>query len=218
MIVDAKDFKFEIPPSAISARKILIKPDSPKTVKEVLKEIIEGIKRKSEADIFIIGEEEPELKDRRVHFTDIREYSMVEIENPLPKPFALSTFWVPNILLSCDFLITVSSFKLVMGEGSFTIPNLLSLLPEAKYKGEIVGPKELCEKYGKDNVIADLYFTIPFDMGIVDGRKMVKDNPTPRVKRLGKIFIGSPIEVDREASSGLGEKPRYLKLIERMEI
>lgn len=216
MIVDAKDFKFEMPPQAISARKILIKPDSVRDVLDTLLEVIKAIKEKSEADIFIIGEGEG-IEERRVHFLDIRDFSPVEIENPLQKPFAISTFWVPNILLSCDFLITISSLKVLNGEPELTLPNLLPLLPEAKYKGEFIGPEKLCEKYGKDNVIADLYFTIPFDIGIVDGRKkIIKNSSKPKTEKVGKIFVGNPVEVDKEASSSLKGEPKYIRLIERV--
>ena len=52
-----------------------------------------------------------------------------------------------------------------------------------------------------DRVIADLYFTSPFDLGIVGGGE--------------EIFAGEPYEVDREVAELCGAKADYLDLIQR---
>ena len=54
---------------------------------------------------------------------------------------------------------------------------------------------------GMDRVIADLYFTFPFDLGIVDGGE--------------EIFAGEPYEVDREVAELCGAKADYLNLIQQ---
>ena len=52
-----------------------------------------------------------------------------------------------------------------------------------------------------DRVIADLYFTSPFDLGIVDGGE--------------EIFAGEPYKVDREVAELCGAKAVYLNLIQQ---
>ena len=54
-----------------------------------------------------------------------------------------------------------------------------------------------------DRVIADLYFTSPFDLGIVDGGE--------------EIFAGEPYEVDREVAELFEAKADYLDLIQQGE-
>ena len=70
---------------------------------------------------------------------------------------------------------------------------------------------------GMDKVIADLYFTLPFDLGIVDGRQIFTstgDNPTKgKTEDCGKIFVGEPFQVDSEVTELLGLKAEYLDLI-----
>ena len=67
-----------------------------------------------------------------------------------------------------------------------------------------------------DRVVADLYFTLPFDLGIIEGRQKftAQDDPTHgEVEECGKIFIGEPYQVDCEASEALGLKTGYLDWI-----
>lgn len=70
---------------------------------------------------------------------------------------------------------------------------------------------------GIDRVIADLYFTLPFDLGIIDARHRLisGDDPTRgEVEEYGKVFVGEPFEVDLEASEVAGLQTEYLGLIE----
>jgi hypothetical protein len=127
---------------------------------------------------------------------------------------------VPNIILSCDFLITIAPFKIVADQGSFSIRNLLSLLPASKYQQEMKGFRGLEQQPGIDNIIADLYFTLPFDLGIIDARKKLispKDHFQGKIEDYGKIFIGTPLEVDSEASRAAETTMAYLKLIEEVK-
>jgi hypothetical protein len=69
---------------------------------------------------------------------------------------------------------------------------------------------------GIDNIIADLYFTLPFDLGIIDGRKRLinaKDHFQGDIEDYGKIFVGTPYEVDSEASNDAEITTEYLRLI-----
>ncbi len=64
--------------------------------------------------------------------------------------------------------------------------------------------------------MADLYFTLPFDLGIIEARQKFTgwDDPARgRVEEYGKVFIGEPYQVDCEASATLGLRTEYLDLI-----
>jgi len=230
LIFEASEFVFE-PPSVLSrARRVLIKPSAGypvpypvTTSREMLSRIIEGIRRVSDADILLLegtpggGPVQPIYQALgydfpRVLTLDVKDSIWVEVENPLLKPMAVPTFWVPNVILSSDYLITVAPLKIIRGRGSLSLMNLLSLLPSSKYGR---GWGDLYQ-LGIDKVVADLYFTLPFDLGIIETRQqfLTEDDPTRgEVMDYGKVFTGDPYEVDREASELLGLKTEYLDLI-----
>ena len=148
---------------------------------------------------------------------DVKDCIFVEVENPLAHPFALPTFWLPNVLLYCDYLITMTPFKVFAKQGSFSIRNLLGLLPASKYQGEGGNDWGALYSLGIDKVIADLYFTLPFDLGIIDARERFFGTAEPgegRAEDYGKIFVGDPYEVDCEASQSISLVTEYLQLIE----
>jgi len=70
---------------------------------------------------------------------DVKDCILVEVDNPLPKPLVMPTFWVPNVILSSDYLITVAPLKVFRGRGSLSIMNMLTLLPSSKYSAEALG-------------------------------------------------------------------------------
>ena len=231
MISKASEFVFK-PPSVVSrARRVLIKPCASypvpypaTTSRDMLAVIIEGIRRVSEADILLLegtsnGEPIKPIYQAlgydfpRVLTLDVKDCIWVEVDNPLPKPLAVPTFWIPNVILSSDYLITVSPLKRSRGRGRLSLMNLLTLLPISKYG---TGWRDL-HALGIEKVIADLYFTLPFDLGIIEARQqfITQDDPT-RGEALdyGKVFIGEPYEVDSEASELLGLKTEYIDLIQ----
>ena len=234
MIFKASEFVFEPPPVVSRARLVLIKPAASYAVpypvttsREILSVIIEGIRRVTDADILLLegtpggdpiqpvyqalGYDFP-----RILKLDVKDCIWVEVDNPLPKPLAVPTFWVPNVILSSDYLITVAPLKIVQGKGSFSLMNLLSLLPSSKYGGETGGGWEALYSLGIDKVVADLYFTLPFDLGIIEARQkfITQDDPIRgEVVEYGKVFVDEPYEVDGEASELLGFKTEYLDLI-----
>jgi uncharacterized protein (DUF362 family) len=238
MILEADSFIFQPPVEVAFARRILIKPSAAvaqphpvTTSTETLAAVISGIRKASSADIVIL---ESSARAKKVHtifkelgydfpntvLLDVDQCVPVAIENPLTKPFAVPTFWVPNIILSCDFLITIAPYKIVADQGNFSIRNLLSLLPESKYQKEVKGFRGIEQQPGIDNIIADLYFTLPFDLGIIDARKRLissKDHFQGKIEDYGKIFIGTPLEVDCEASNDAGITTAYLRLIEEVK-
>ena len=239
MIFDASGFVFE-PPTVISrARRVLIKPSAAypvpypvTTSRSMLSTIIEGIRRISDADILLLagtpgGEPVFPIYQAlgydfpRVLTLDVNDCVWVEVDNPLPKPLIVPTFWVPNVILSCDYLITVAPLKVIKGRSSLSIMNLLSVLPSTKYgEGAPRGWKSLYS-LGIDRVIADLYFTLPFDLGIIEASQKftAQDDPTRgEVENYDKVFVGEPYEVDSEASRELGLKSSYLNLIREARV
>jgi len=152
---------------------------------------------------------------------DVKDCVWVEVDNPLPKPLAVPTFWIPNVILSSDYLISVAPLKVTRGSGSLSIMNLLSLLPISKYQEKSSNMWNALYTMGIDRVIADLYFTLPFDLGIIEARKkLVGENDLSRseVEEYGKIFVGEPYEVDLEVSETLGLKTPYLDLIKTAKV
>jgi hypothetical protein len=194
--------------------------------------IIDGIRRSSDADIIILegtpgGEPVSAMNQAlgynfpRVLTLDVKDCIWVEVDNPLTKPLAIPTFWVPNIILSSDYLISVAPLKIINGQCNFSIMNLLSLLPSSKYGGGQAGGWEALYSLGIDRVVADLYFTLPFDLGIIEARQKFVSRGDPaqgEVEECGKVFMGEPYQVDREAAESLGLKAGYLDLIEEARL
>lgn len=235
MIFDASEFVFKAPPAISRAQRVLIKPSAGypvpypvTTSRDMLATIIDGIRRVSDADILLLegtptGEPVRPVYEAlgydfpRVLMPDVKDCIWVEVDNPLTKPLVIPTFWVPNIILSSDYLISVAPLKIINGRGSLSIMNLLSVLPSSKYEGDTPGGWGALYSLGIDKVVADLYFTLPFDLGIIEARQKFISHGDPtqgEVEEYGKVFVGEPYQVDREASEILGLKTEYLDLIE----
>jgi hypothetical protein len=157
----------------------------------------------------------------RVLTLDVRDTTLVEVENPLLKPLVMPTFMLPNVILSSDYLISVTPLKVFGGVGRLTIANLLGLIPATKYGTGSRGGWEELYALGIDKVLADLFYTMPFDLGIIEAEQKFtgKNDPTKGEKEpVGKIFVGEPYKVDVEASQSLGIKMDYIKLIDEARV
>ena len=239
MIFDASQFTFQPPPPISRARRVLIKPSASypvpypvSTSRDMLSVIIEGIRQVSDADILILegtpgGDAVSPIYQAlgynfpRVLRLDVKDCTWVEVDNPLAKPFAVPTFWVPNVILSSDYLITVAPLKIFEGKGSLSIMNLLSLLPSSKYSDRTRHDWGALYSLGIDKAVADLYFTLPFDLGIIEAQKKFtsQDDPTQgEVEEYGKVFMGEPYQIDCEASELLGLEIEYLDLIDEGKV
>ncbi|MCJ7769474.1 MAG: DUF362 domain-containing protein [Dehalococcoidales bacterium] len=238
MRLGADGFYFKAPSTISRARRVLIKPNAccplpypVSTSREMLSVIIKGIRQISDADILLLdgtltGEPVYPIYQAlgydfpRVLMLDVKDCSWVEVDNPLPKQLAIPTFWVPNVVLSSDYLISVSPLKVIGGMGHLTIMNLLTLLPSSKYGDSSHGGWEELYKPGIEKVLTDLYFTLPFDMGIIEARQKFTSQQEPdkgEIEDCGQVFIGEPFQVDLEASRYLGIKTGYLDLIKEAE-
>jgi hypothetical protein len=239
LIYKASDFVFKPPAVVNRARRVLIKPSAGyplsypvSSSRELLSTIIRGIRQVSEADILIL-ESTPggdpvypvyqtlAYDFPRVLMLDVRDCIWVEVDNPLPKPLAVPTFWVPNVILSSDYLISVTPMKVTQNKANLSIMNLLSLLPTSKYSGEASQGWGVLSALGMDKVLADLYFTLPFDLGIIEGKQLFTSNNDPtqgRTEKRDQIYVGEPYEVDLEATASLGAKAEYLDLIREAKV
>jgi len=234
MIVRDSDFVFTPPPQLSWARRVLIKPCAgyplpyPVTTSpKLLNNIIRGIRKVSNADILIAdgtpsGESIYPIYQalgynfHRVLMLDIRDSIFIEVENPLSQFYAVESFWVPNVVLRSDFLISVTPFKVCGSSGRFSVANLLSLLPVNKYQRGKSGGWEALHELGIENVLADLYFTLPFDLGIIEAHQKLfyTDDPTKgEAEDYGKTLIGEPREIDFAASQIAGVDSEHLRLI-----
>ncbi len=233
MIYDSSHFVFRAPPALTRARRVLIKPCASypvpypaTTSRDIIWEIVRGIRAVSDADILILesaasgGAIYPVYQALsydfpRVLMLDVNDSIQVEVDNPLSKPFAVETFWMPNVILSSDYSISVTPAKIVKNVPQFSIMNLISLLPTGKYSEKKTGAWGALYGLGIDKVAADLYFTLPFDLGIIDATKKFTGNDpiSGKSEDYGKIFVGEPFLADSEASEALGLKAEYLELI-----
>jgi hypothetical protein len=235
---NAENFYFKAPSVLSRARRVLIKPNASypvsypvTTSREILALIIKGIRQISDADILLLdgtrtGEPIYPIYQAlgfnfpRVLMLDVNDCIWVEVDNPLPKPLAIPTFWVPNVVLSSDYLISVSPLKIIGNMGHLAIMNLLSLLPSSKYGEKSQGGWEEFYNLGIENVLTDLYFTLPFDMGIIEARQKYtsqQEEERGEIEECGHVFLGEPFQVDVEASKYLGIKTGYLDLIKAAE-
>ena len=239
MIFEASEFVFKAPPVLSRVRRVLIKPSAcypvsypVTTSRDILSVIIEGIRQVTDADILLLegtpggGPIYPIYQALgysfpRVLTLDVKDCIWVEVDNPLPKPLAVPTFWVPNVILSSDYLITVAPLKIFNGIGSLNLMNLLTVLPSSKYGGGAPAGWGALYSLGIDRVIADLYFTLSFDLGIIEARQKFISWGDPiqgEIEEYGKVFIGEPYQVDCEASEALGLKTGYLDLIKAAKV
>ena len=233
MIFNSSEFVFNAPRPITRARRVLIKPETGdgrgypySTSAGMLNTVIDGIRRVSDADILILGGTPdgspviPLYKSLgydfpRVIMLDVKDCVWVEVDNPLEKPLAIPTFMLPNVVLSSDYLISACPLKTKQSKGRLSIANLLSLLPVERYGQNWQSFTE----FDLDRVLADLYFTMPFDMGIVDGTSRLDIKPSTRdsVRSAGTIFQGEPYYIDRTISTALEIDTPYLDFVDETE-
>ena len=234
MIVRDSDFVFTPPPQLAWARRVLIKPCAGyaysypvATSPKLLNTIIKGIRKISNADI-LIADGTPSGESiypvyqalgysfHHVLMLDIRDSIFIEVQNPLSQFHAVESFWVPNVVLRSDFLISVTPFKVCGNYGRFSVANLLGLLPVSKYKKGKSGGWGALYELGIEKVLADLYFTLPVDLGIIEAHQKFSytDDPTKgESEDYGKTLVGEPCEIDIEACEIAGIKCEHLGLI-----
>lgn len=239
MIYQAASFEFQAPRQVARARRVLIKPNAAyplpypvSTSAQTLAAVVQGVRKISDADIVLLesavgGESVRQVFQAlgyelpRILALDVKDCTCVEVENPLPKPYALANFWLPNVILSCDYLISVTPYQVVNGRPWLSVPNLLGLLPRSKYGGSPGRERSSLSRQDLQQVLADLYFTLPFDLGIIDATVRYvcgSDVTQGQSEPCGKMFLGEPYAVDREACEATGVRADYLHYIESAQL
>lgn len=239
MMYDASGFRFVPPPAVARARRVLIKPNAAynlpypvTTSANTLASVVQGIRSVSDADIVVLegavggesirnvfqalGYELP-----RMLGLDVKDCSYVEVENPLAKPYAIANFWLPNVILSCDYLISVTPYHIVNSRPWLSIANLLGLLPRSKYGGSPGRERSSFTRQDLQQVLADLYYTLPFDLGIIDATVRYEagsDITQGETRPCGKVFVGEPFAVDQEACEATGVTADYLHYIQSAQL
>ena len=234
-VFEAANFHFTPPPQLAWARRVLIKPSASSahpypvtTSPDLLQEVVSAIRSVTDAEILIADStpsgapiypiyETLRYAFNRVLLLDVKDSIFLEMENPLDEFFATSTFWIPNLVLRSDFLISIAPFHVHRGSGRFSIANLLGLLPLVQRQPgeapELQGLRDL----DLERVLADLHFALPFDLGIVEARERLDyvDSPQEgKATQYGKIIVGEPLEVDLLAAKLAGARTEHLSLIE----
>lgn len=234
MKVSAAEFVYEPATEVSRARRVLIKPSAAypdpypvATSREILAAVIRGVRQISEADIILLEGPAEGAHTRsvfralgydfpRVLSLDVRDCTLVEVENPLAKPYAMANFWIPNVLLSCDYLMSITPCAVLAGQGALSVANLLGLLPKSKYGPEFSRERPAGSRIDLQGAIADLYFTVPFDLGVVDAKVKFEANDRGTEgaqEETGTVFLGEPYEVDCETAETLRIEAPYLRLI-----
>ncbi len=235
-VFEARSFRFNPPPQLAWARRVLIKPyasiAAPYPVtnsRDLIENIVLGIRRVTDAEILIADGtrdgspiypvyEALKYTFNRVLLLDVKDSIFLELENPLQEFNATPTFWVPNLVLRSDFLISVAPFHVVGGKGRFTIANLLGLLPLSPRKGQDLPEYQGLKGLDVEKALADLYFTLPFDMAVLEAEQRLDYDDDPlsgAATHYGKIVVGEPYAVDVIAARLIGQQPEHLALIEQ---
>jgi len=235
IMADSEGFMFKPPQAIRKCKRVLIKPNAayPKlhpvtTSIETLQIIIDGIRQTSQAEIIILegtvsSQSAEEIFTKLgyqklgVELLDVDRCDCMRMVNPLEEPYVLKEIYVPQIISTCDYKISVSPFKLQTNLSSLTIKNLLGLLPRSRYHAKNPIARGKLHVWGIHECIADVYFTLDFDLGIIDGRKkfISRRGPTTgRSEDFGRILIGDLLTVDKEALRLSGLQAKYIRLIE----
>jgi len=235
IIADLEGFMFRPPQVLRKCKRVLIKPNAayPKlhpvtTSIETLQIIIDGIRQTSQAEIIILegtvsSQSAEEIFTKLgyqklgVELLDVDQCDYMRMVNPLEEPYVLKEIYVPQIISTCDYKISVSPFKLQTNLSSLTIKNLLGLLPRSKYRAKNPIARGKLHIWGIHKCIADVFFTLDFDLGIIDGRRKFISQRGPAVGKsedFGKILVGDLLTVDKEALRLSGLQAKYIRLIE----
>ena len=190
------DFIYSPPPSAKTAKQILVKPNlgypvgPPVTVSmPVLSQVIAGLRatnptaeililegvcsKVSLADIAVKNGLSPLLTEG-VRLLNADELTCIEYPNLSPAPVRFKTMWAPELLQTVDCLISVSAFKKTSLKGrdliSASVKNLYGLFPRAKYKARSPNSRGQLHRPSVPLVLQDVYFSIGhlFHGGVVD--------------------------------------------------
>ncbi len=210
--VDAGAFRYQPPPRAFTARRILVKPNlgyptgPPVTVSmRVLGEVIAGLRRvNSNAEILIVEGVCHALSAAQivrklgldallgegVQFLDADSLPCRPYPNTAKLPQRFAELWAPALLAEVDCLVSVSAMKRTTLKESVlmscALKNLYGLFPRERYKARSPNSRGQLHRPDVHKVIADVYTTIGilFDGAVVDGtEKFISKDWQPDIGR-----------------------------------
>ncbi|TVQ17228.1 MAG: DUF362 domain-containing protein [Leptolyngbya sp. DLM2.Bin15] len=193
-------FLYTPPPSALSAKQILIKPNlgypvpHPVTVSlHVLTQVLQGIQLANpKADILIVEgvcsarslndiaaalNIQPLIKDK-IHLLDADTLPLTDYPNRCTKPVRFSSMWAPSLLQEVDCRISIGAFKSTQLKGetliSASLKNLYGLFPRSRYKARSPNSRGQLHRPSVPLILQDVYGCIGhlFDAGVVDATYM----------------------------------------------
>lgn len=196
-VCDSRDFRFEPPPAAWGADRILVKPNlgypvgPPVTVgMAVLGEVLGALRQASpDAVISIVeGVCSPvpladiaarhglyDLLDGGMEVLDADALPLAEYPNRASDPIRFASLFAPALLQEVDCRLSVGAFKRTCLKGepliSAALKNLYGLLPRAKYKARSPNSRGQLHRPSVPLVLQDVYHCIGyrFEGAVVDG-------------------------------------------------
>jgi hypothetical protein len=196
-VAKTEEFIYTPPKSAISAKRILVKPNlgypepPPVTVSmKVLGEVLRGLRHLNpQAEILIVeGVCSPvslaEIADRNglyslldegMQLLDADRLPIIEYPNLSPNPVRFQSMFAPALLKEVDCRITVGALKRTHIKGepliSASLKNLYGLFPRDRYKARSPHARGQLHRPSVPQVLQDVYFCIGhlFDGAVVDG-------------------------------------------------
>ncbi len=194
--VDTQLFEYQPPAAAITAKRILVKPNlgypvgPPVTVSmAVLGEVLRSLRRVNPAaEILVVeGVCSPvdlaqiaskhglySILDAGMQLLDADQLPCVEYANRSPQPVRFQSMWAPKLLQEVDCRITVGAFKRTILKDepliSASLKNLYGLFPREKYKARSQNSRGQLHRPSVPGVLQDVYFCIGhlFDGAVVD--------------------------------------------------
>ena len=204
------EFVYVPPPAAVSASRILLKPNwgypkpHPITVSlTVLVRVVEGIRAvNSGAELLLVEgvcDKMPadqiaeklgmaSLRELGVRFFDADTLPLKEYPNQAKTPYRFGSLFAPALLEEVDCCISIGCLKrTILKERvlmSACVKNLFGLLPREKYRARSPHSRGQLHRPDVHSIIADVYHTLGvlFDGGVVDAtQKFISKDWEPDV-------------------------------------
>jgi len=186
------------PPVTTDVAIVKVLADAIKTFSNAELFLIEGATSKSlEKNLKTNGYYDLEKKGVQILDTDNLECTCMEING-----MKIKKLFLPKLVLSCDFKISIPVLKFETRSASASIKNLIGLLPRSYYRmGKSLTRKKL-HIWDINKCITDLYFHIPFDLAVVDATIALQGKLPKRGEKIkfGKVVISDNLfEADKRS-------------------
>jgi Domain of unknown function (DUF362) len=200
--------EYEPPQSALTARRILVKPNlgypvgPPVTVSmKVLGKVLQRLRQVNpRAEILVVEgvcsavsltdiasrNGLYEQMDDGMQLLDADQLSLMEYPNYSPQPVRFQSMLAPVLLTEVDCCLSIGAFKRTLLKGqpliSASLKNLYGLFPRSKYKARSANSRGQLHRPSVSQILQDVYFTIGylFHGAVVDGdHKFVSESWKP---------------------------------------